>query len=430
MLQLIQGFFTDGSFIPHGHCYLWKPGLVWLHILSDALTALAYYSIPIALLYFVRKRQDLPFKSLLVLFGIFIVSCGTTHLLDIWTLWHPAYWLSGTVKAFTAFISVYTALVLLPIIPQALALPSPALLEAANSKLKLALKELATTQAQLIQTEKISSLGQLVACLAHEINNPINFISGNTNVIKNYAGDLLELIALYQQKYPNPASEIQAATENIDFYFIQEDLPKILSSMRIGADRISKLVLSLRNFSRLDESELKVVDVHEGIDSTLIILQNRLRGTVNYPEIEVIKEYGDLPKVECYPRQINQVFINLLNQSIDGLKKSIHSYQTSNNTNKEQIIARNPQIHISTKVVNNHSVMIRIADNGCGMTETEKQRIFDPFLATQDMTSGSNMGMWISHHIVENYGGQLKCNSAPMQGTEFLLQIPICITSG
>jgi signal transduction histidine kinase len=430
MLQFLQGFFTDGPFIPHGHCYLWKPGLVWLHILSDTLIAIAYYSIPVALLYFVRKRQDLPFKSLLVLFGIFIVSCGTTHVLDIWTLWHPAYWLSGTVKAFTAFISVYTALVLLPVIPQALALPSPAQLEAANSQLKLALKELATTQAQLIQTEKISSLGQLVACLAHEINNPINFISGNTNVIKNYANDLLELIALYQQKYPHPVPEIQTITEQIDLHFIQEDLPKILSSMKIGAERISKLVLSLRNFSRLDESEVKVVDVHEGIDSTLLILQNRLRGTVNYPEIEIIKEYGDLPKIECYPRQINQLFINILNQTIDGLKKSIQIYQTSNNTNQEQIIARNPQIHISTKVVNKHSVMIRIADNGCGMTETEKQKIFDPFLATQDTASGSNMGMWISHHIVENYGGQLKCNSTPMEGTEFLLQIPTCVTSG
>jgi signal transduction histidine kinase len=427
MLQFLQGFFTDGPFIPHGHCYLWKPGLVWLHILSDALTALAYYSIPIALIYFVRKRQDLPFKSLLILFGIFIVSCGTTHVLDIWTLWHPAYWLSGTVKAFTAFISVYTALVLLPVIPQALALPSPAELQAANNKLKLALKELATTQAQLIQTEKISSLGQIVACLAHEINNPINFIYGNTNVIKNYADDLLELIALYQEKYSNPVPEIEAATESIDFYFIQKDLPKILSSISSGAERISKLVLSLRNFSRLDESELKIVDIHEGIDSTLLILQNRLRGTVNYPDIEVIKEYGDLPKVECYPRQINQVFINILNHTIDTLKKSLNNSQITNNPNSKQTITKNPQIHISTKIVNDNSVVIRIADNGCGIAENEKPTIFDPLLSNQAMASGSNMGMWISHHILESYGGQLRCNSAPMQGTEFLLEIPTSI---
>lgn len=428
MLQFLQGFFTDGPFIPHGHCYLWKPSLVWLHILSDALTALAYYSIPIALLYFVRKRQDLPFKSVLVLFGVFIVSCGTTHVLDIWTLWHPAYWLSGSVKAFTAFISVYTALVLLPIIPQALALPSPAELEAANSKLKVTLKELATTQAQLIQTEKISSLGQLVACLAHEINNPINFIYGNTELIKNYTENLLELIALYQEKYPHPCSEIEAATEKIDLDFIQEDLPKILSSITVGSERISKLVLSLRNFSRLDEAEIKVVDIHEGIDNTLLILQNRLQGTVNYPDIKVVKEYGDLPKFECYPRQLNQVFINILNHTIDTLKNSRRGSQSSNNLNNEQIIT-NPQISISTKMVNEHSVMIRIADNGCGMTEEEKEKLFDPFLSTKAIGTGSNMGMWISHHIVEDYGGKLKCNSAPMQGTEFLLQIPICVNA-
>ncbi|MBE9006317.1 HAMP domain-containing histidine kinase [Fortiea sp. LEGE XX443] len=425
MLQFLQEFFADGSFIPHGHCYLWRPSLVWLHILSDALTALAYYSIPVALVYFVRKRQDLPFKSILVLFGVFIVSCGTTHVLEIWTLWHPTYWLSGSIKAFTAFISVYTAIVLVPIIPQALALPSPAALEAANSQLKLTLKELANTQAQLIQTEKISSLGQLIGCLAHEINNPINFIYGNTTLIKNYTENLLELIEIYQQKYPNVEPEIADVSEKIDLSFIQEELPKILVSITVGVERIRKLVLSLRNFSRLDEAELKLVDLHEGIDSSLLILQNRLRGTVNYPDIKIVKEYGNLPKVECYPRQINQVLINILNHVTENLKKSIHGNQIS--TINQKSTTKNPRIYISTEIVNSNQIMIKISDNGYGMTDEETQKIFDPFMNTQPTASGTNMGLWISHQIVENYGGQLKCTSIPLQGTEFLLAIPVRI---
>jgi len=420
MWQFIQRLFSDGSFIPHGHCYLWQPSLVWLHILSDALTALAYYSIPIALVYFVRKRQDLPFKSILVLFGIFIISCGTTHVLEIWTLWHPTYWLSGSIKAFTAFISVYTAIVLLPIIPQALALPSPAALEAANSQLKLAFQELANTQAQLIQTEKISALGQLVAGIAHEINNPINFIYGNTSLIENYTKDLLDLIAIYQYNYPHPSLEIQAATDKVDLDFIQEDLPKILSSMKIGAERISKLVSSLRNFSRLDEAELKVVDIHEGIDSTLLLLQNRLKITGKVSDIQVIKEYGNLPKIECYPKQINQVLMNIFMIVIDDLKKSI-----VNSHNYAKNIPDNPQIKIKTEIVDSHQILIRIADNGCGMREEEKQKIFELPLTTEAITSGKNVGMLVSYQILEKYGGQINCISAPVQGTEFNIRLPL-----
>ena len=277
MLEFLQNFFTEASFIPHGHCYLWQPSLVWLNIVSDSVIALVYYSIPVILVYFVHKRKDLPFKWILVLFGAFIVSCGTTHIMDVWTLWHPIYWVSSFIKVITAIVSTYTAIALLPIIPQALALPSPSQLEAANLQLKLTLKELANTQTQLIQTEKMSSLGQLVAGIAHEINNPINFIYGNTTLINEYTEDLLNLIALYQKNYPLPVAEIQALSEEIDLDFIQQDLPKILSSMKMGFDRIRNIVLSLRNFSRLDEAEIKEVDIHEGIDSTLVLLQNRLQ---------------------------------------------------------------------------------------------------------------------------------------------------------
>ncbi|MDZ8051730.1 MAG: sensor histidine kinase [Aulosira sp. ZfuVER01] len=412
MLGLLQSFFVDGGFIPHGHCYLWKPGLVLLHILSDSLIALAYFSIPVALVYFVRKREDLPFKSILLLFGAFIISCGTTHLMEIWTLWHPTYWLSGLIKAITAFISIYTAIVLLPIIPQALAMPSPAQLETANSQLKLTLQELSKTQAQLIHTEKMSSLGQLVGGIVHEINNPINFIYGNSTAANEYAENLLDLVSLYQEYYPNPQAEIQVHVEKIDLDFIREDLPKILSSMQMGADRILKLILGLRNFSRLDEADVKEVDIHEGINSTLLILQSRLKGKADRADIQVIKEYGQLPKVECYPGQLNQVFLNILNNAIDTLKGS-----------NEQ-----PKIIIHTEVLDSsNQVQIRMANNGCGMTEDLQENHL--FFTNKSIGTVTNLGMSISYQIVAQHGGHLKCISASSQGTEILIQIPIRMKS-
>ena len=433
MLEFLQNLFSDSSFIPHGHCYLWKPTLVWLNIISDSLIALVYYSIPIILIYFVHKRKDFPFKWILFLFGAFIVSCGTTHVMDVWTLWHPTYWLSTFIKFITAILSVYTAIALLPIIPQALALPSPAQLEAANYQLKLTLKELENTQVQLIQTEKMSSLGQLVAGIAHEINNPVNFIDGNIVISDEYSKNLLDLITLYQECDCYFGAKIQAFIKEIDLDFIKEDLPKILSSMKMGTERISKLVLSLRNFSRLDEADKKVVDIHEGLDSTLLILQNRLQAEGNYPDIEVIKEYGNLPKVECYPGQLNQVFMNILNNSIDTLKESIfgcHLFGDNlQKTGNQQLTTNNPQIRICTEVLDSNQVIIRITDNGCGMPEAVKQKMFDPFFTTKPVGSGTGLGMSISYQIINKHGGQLKCISAPLQGAEFIIQIPIRIKS-
>ena len=608
MLEILHNFFISGPFVPHGHCYLWKPGLVGLHIISDSLIALAYFSIPILLVYFVRKRQDLPFNWIFLLFGSFIVACGTTHVIEVWTLWHPTYWLSGSIKAITALVSVYTALELVSLIPQALAIPSPAQLEDTNRQLEIeinervlvekalhesqqmlqlvmdnipqlifwkdrnsvylgcnqnfarvagvgrsenivgktdydlpwkqeesdwfrkcdahvmetnkpeyhiiesqlqadgkqswidtskiplhdaegnvvgilgtyediterkqaedtlrqsetqlrqqtaqleqAMHELRQTQSLMVQKEKMSSLGQLVAGVAHEINNPVNFIYGNLTHAGQYTQSLLELLHLYQQHYPYPVSEIQAQAETIDINFLLEDLPKILSSMKLGADRIRQIVQSLRNFSRLDQADMKLVDIHEGIDSTLLILQSRLKANGKDDGIEVIKEYGNLPKVECYAGQLNQVFMNLLTNAIDALKEGISSEESKeysspltpqrdsgrinlNGSSREKSISPHlppesspsPVLRISTEVRDSDRVVIRIIDNGPGMTEKVSQRLFDPFFTTKPVGSGTGLGLSISYQIVvEKHGGQLMCISSPGKGAEFLVEIPI-----
>ena len=754
-------------FIPHGHCYLWKPELVSLHVISDAVTALAYYSIPLTLTYFVTKRRDVPFHWIFLWFGAFIISCGTTHLINIWTLWHPDYWLSGLLKAFTAVISLYTAYELVLLLPQALIIPSTAQLEkeikerqkaeaallkekthlaqaqkvahvgswefdlatqdiiwsdetfriygldpgqamptiteherkihpedttvwhttinqlvggneselefrivrpdgqvrhilaqgepifnaegqvyklfgtvfditdrvaaqqrerlfgaialrihqsleldeilnttvtevrqfletdrvliyrfhpdwsgqivvesvgdgfsavldtlihdpcfgsycaqlyqqgrvraianihtaglnpchvellapfqvTANlvvpillgeklwglliahhcrgerqwqsyeiellqqlatqvaialqqselysrvqaelierqrmeqalrtltqqeqekaQQLQQALKELQRTQSQLVQNEKMVSLGQLVAGVAHEINNPTSFIYGNIYSASDYAQDLLRLIELYAKHYPQPVAEIAEQRECIDIEFIASDFPKLLASMKEGAHRISQIVQSLRNFSRLDEMECKQVDIHEGIDSTLLILRHQLAQKPHRPEIQVIKEYGELPNIECYPGQLNQVFMNIINNAIDaleeGLKVEGSSQLNVNRLNVEGLTQTNLQlvnlqpatrwIRIHTEVVEHKWVIIRIADNAFGIQAEVQPRIFDPFFTTKPPGKGTGLGLSISYQIVvDKHGGQLRCHSVPGVGTEFVIELPI-----
>jgi len=362
-------------------------------------------------------------------------------------------------------------------------------------QLEMALKELRETQAQLIHTEKMSSLGQLVAGIAHEINNPISFIYGNISYSNQYIKDLLELINLYQQYYPTPDLEIQSHIEEIELGFVKEDLGKIMSSMQSGAERIRSIVLSLRNFARLDESEKKVVNIHDGINSTLLILKNRLNLVtglgkgIKSEEIQVIKNYGDLPLVECYPGQLNQVFMNVLNNAIDALEISIlsnnwvtqnkqqshanvdikkpsytHSKTTLNisskitnsnrqsslenlessrkawvvnsNKNSKQILdlakqnnrekLKKPTISISTEIVDNNWIYIRIADNGLGMNEQISKQIFDPFFTTKPVGQGTGLGLAISYKIVvEKHGGNIQCNYLLGEGCEFVIQIPV-----
>ncbi|MHC5740787.1 MAG: sensor histidine kinase [Nostoc sp.] len=291
--------------------------------------------------------------------------------------------------------------------------------EAQSKKLEKSLRELQQTQAQLVQAEKMSSLGQLVAGVAHEINNPVNFIYGNLKYAKDYTQCLLNLVHLYQQFYDNPVSDIQKYIKEIELDFLLDDLPKILNSMEVGAERISEIVLSLRNFSRLDEAEKKRVDIHQGLDSTLLILQSRFKDSVDHPGIKVVKNYGDLPLVDCYAGQLNQVFMNIISNAIDAL----------DNYDSRGAIAEihaNPNIiTITTEIIETNCV-IRIADNGSGITEAVKERLFDPFFTTKPVGKGTGLGLSISYQIVvEKHGGTLRCVSEPGQGTEFWIEIPL-----
>ena len=298
---------------------------------------------------------------------------------------------------------------------------SEAQLRQQAEEIQQTLQELQQAQMQLVQSEKMSGLGQLVAGVAHEINNPVNFIYGNLKHAGDYTQDLLNLIHLYQKFYPNPAEEIQQEVAAIDLDFLMDDLPKLLHSMKVGADRIQKIVASLRTFSRMDEAEMKAVSLAECIDSTLMILQNRTKAKPDRPKIEIIKHYADLPPVECYAGQLNQVFMNILSNAIDALEDSV-----ANANHSTQAGEFAPTITIQTQQIQADAVQITIADNGSGIAEAVKARIFDPFFTTKPIGKGTGMGLSISYQIVtEKHRGTLSCCSTPETGTEFVIEIPI-----
>ena len=292
-------------------------------------------------------------------------------------------------------------------------------LEQRTADLDRVVKNLKDAQLQLVQGEKMSLLGQLVAGIAHEINNPINFVHGNLHHATEYVQELLALVELYQQQPPAPIVEMQQRAQDIDLEFLRTDLVKLLDSMKIGTDRIRELVISLRNFARLDEADCKSVNLHDGIDSTIVILQHRLKAQPNSSGIQIIRDYGELPDVECYPSQLNQVFMNLLSNAIDALESST---------------THNPTITIRTSAIAKSlperttvgGVTISIADNADGIPESIQTKLFDPFFTTKPIGKGTGLGLSISHQIItEKHQGKIEFYSTVGQGTEFAVQIPM-----
>ncbi|MBO0351280.1 HAMP domain-containing histidine kinase [Phormidium pseudopriestleyi FRX01] len=339
--------------------------------------------------------------------------------------------------------------------------------QAQAQQLQFALEELQQTQTQLIQSEKMSGLGQMVAGIAHEVNNPVNFIHGNLEYAHEYSDALLSLIDLYQQHYPEPEAPIVERIEAIELDFIRSDFPSLLSSMLLGTERIHEIVQSLRNFSRLDEAQMKPVDIHEGIDSTLLILQHRLKSTSGAFSIEIVKEYNELPQIECYASSLNQVFMNILSNAIDAVEEradQVGKIEISTEVIKgdwKQAIANRGLERQNLEQVKDLSagdrhqalksclcitlhqpsevcaampgtihrpsfVIIRIRDNGYGIPENLQKQLFDPFFTTKPVGKGTGLGLSISYQIVvEKHGGQLLCLSAPSEGTEFAIIIPL-----
>ncbi|WP_339376422.1 ATP-binding protein [Calothrix sp. NIES-2098] len=277
---------------------------------------------------------------------------------------------------------------------------------------------------KFVQNEKMAALEQLVAGIAHEINNPVSFIAGNIVYAIAYSQDLLDLVSLYQKYYPEPVAEIQNAIADIELEFLKADFLQLLNSMKAGTERIHEIVLALRNFSRLDESERKIVDIHEGIDSTLLLLQSRLKNQQTGQIITVIKEYDQLPLVECYPGLLNQAFMNILANAIDAI---------FNNYDCSSLPASSPKyplIRIRTELIDDKHIIIRIADNGLGIPKNIQKRLFDPFFTTKSVGKGTGLGLSISYQIiVDKHGGQLQCISVVGEGTEFIIKIPVQLDS-
>ncbi|MDZ7958244.1 MAG: response regulator [Aulosira sp. DedQUE10] len=279
--------------------------------------------------------------------------------------------------------------------------------------------ELKQTQTQLIQAEKVAALGQLTAGIAHEVNNPINFIAGNLNFVEQYVQEVVNLLYLYQKYLPDPPDEIQTAIQKSDLSFLLNDLFKIIQSMQVGTSRVTEIVSSLNKFSRHSEAGKKLANLHEGLESTLLILGHRFKPNAHHPAIQLIKEYGNLPLIECFPSEINQVFMNLICNALDAIEEK-HKNKDFNEISQHPGV-----IKIKTEAIG-EEVIVRIADNGLGINKADQTKIFDAFYTTKPVGKGTGLGLSIAYQIVvNNHHGKLRYHSTPGEGIEFIIELPI-----
>ena len=290
-------------------------------------------------------------------------------------------------------------------------------LEQKNIKLNLALEHLKSVQFKLIQQEKSTVLKKVVSGVAHEVNNPLSFIACNIQPIRDYFNFLMELVEKYQEKYPNPDTEIQDLLQTLDLDFLASDFKKLIDSMVTGTDRINSVVLALRAFIRLDESGIKAVNIHDCIDSTLVMLKYRLEQIAERPEIEILKDYSVIPMLNCHPDQMNQVFFNLLSNAIDAIDLKL---------SKQSFPLYSPVIFISTKLLDSGQIQISIRDNGIGLSSVNQNRLFELFFTTKSAGKGLGLGLATSKNIIEElHGGCLFYQPSVDELTEFVIHLPL-----